>query len=87
MKYAFLCTLFPEQKVKEVAAKSKSNMQDAANALEWHIYEGLCENLEEEIRLLNLMPIGSFPQYYKDAFVKREIFTTSRSDKNVNIGF
>ena len=71
MKYAFLTLLVPKQLEHEVAGCSKRNMQDAANALQWHIYDGLCANFEEKIKLFNILPIGSFPQYYKNAFIKR----------------
>ena len=68
MKYAFLTTLIPAQMAEEVRQKSTHNMQDAANALQWNIYNGLCSNIDERITIFNVLPIGSFPQYYKDPF-------------------
>lgn len=86
MKYAFLTLLVPKQLEHEVAGCSKRNMQDAANALQWHIYDGLCANFEEKIKLFNVLPIGSFPQYYTKPFVKESTFT-DRVTEHINIGF
>ncbi len=62
-------------------------MQDAANALQWHIYEGFCANISESIRLFNVLPIGSFPQHYAKPFVKKTTFEDARCKDHVNIGF
>ena len=86
-EYAFLSCLVPEQMREVVYQNSKHNMQDAANALEWHIYDGLCQNLNCEVKIINILPIASYPQYYKKAFIKKEIFSTENSQENVNLGF
>ena len=78
----FLTTLIPKEMYEEIHKKSMYNMQDAANALQWHLYEGLCENYHQNIEILNVLPIGSFPQYYKDAFIRKKKINTG-----VNIGF
>ena len=78
----FLTTLIPEEMYEEVRKKSIYNMQDAASALQWHLYEGLCENYHQNIEILNILPVGSFPQYYKDAFIRKKKINTG-----VNIGF
>ena len=59
----FLTMMIPDTLKKEVALKSSHNMQDAADALEKHIYEGLSENLHTEPHVVNILPIDSFPQY------------------------
>ena len=51
--YAFLTMLIPKQIEREVDKLSIGNMQTAANALQWKIYNGLCENLERNVVLLN----------------------------------
>lgn len=83
MKYAMLATLIPHEKEGCFRRDSKSVMQDAASVLQWNIYRGLCENLGEHFPLFNILPAGSFPQYYKYPFIKKYPF-----DKNgKNIGF
>lgn len=86
-KYAFLSCLIPESMHEEVLENSKNNMQEAANTLQWHIYNGLCQNLGESITILNVLPISNFPQYYKKAFVRASLFDTFYSKDNKNIGF
>lgn len=84
--FLFLTCLVPRQIEDTVRSKSRSNMQDAANALQWHIYEGLCANLKTPPNVINALPIGSFPQYYRDAFVKRGEFSEN-SGRIINTGF
>ncbi len=58
-------------------------MQDAANALQWHLYNGLCVNLGKSIPVFNILPVGSFPQYYNRPFIKSYSF----DDEGKNIGY
>jgi len=69
-----------------ISQYSRKNMQDAANALQWHIYEGLCVNIDEEITIFNILPVGSFPQYYKYPFVCKSNFVDNNCN-HTNIGF
>ena len=87
MKYGFLTTLIPKHMEESVRQRSRYNMQDAANSLQWHIYEGLCANIEDEIKIFNILPIGSFPQYYSKAFVSTSTFDDDQNKRHVNIGF
>ena len=87
MKYAFLTMLIPHQLKDETRERSKNNMQDAASALQWHIYEGLCANIEESIKLFNILPVGSFPQYYSRPFIKKSTFDDEFNKEHVNIDF
>ncbi len=87
MEYAFLTTLIPPGMDERVREDSTYNMQDAANALQWHIIEGLTAQLGEKLSLFNILPIGSFPQYYSKAFIRTEKFAYGENTDNVNIGF
>ncbi len=81
--FLFLSLMIPKEIEEQVRKKSKNNMQDAANALQWHIYDGLCANLSKGIDVINVVPVGSFPQYYSEPFIKRERF----SENFLNVGF
>ncbi len=74
MNYAMLTTLIPEDQDREYREKSRNNMQDAANALQWNLYRGFCQNLGRNIPVINVLPVGSYPQYYADAFVRQRTF-------------
>ena len=86
-KIVFLTMLIPEIMYNKVNKKSKYNMQDAANALQWHLHEGLCQNYQQDIEMLNVLPVGSFPQYYDDAFIQEQQFASNTGNNNVNVGF
>lgn len=83
----FLTMMIPDALKEEVAQKSSHNMQDAADALEKHIYEGLSENLHTEPHVVNILPIDSFPQYYKDAIIKERPFGLGKRQDHINLGF
>ena len=83
----FLARMIPDSMKEEVAQKSSHNMQDAADALEKHIYEGLCLNLGFEPHIVNVLPIDSFPQYYKEALIKQTEFSLGQRTDHVNLGF
>lgn len=87
MKYAFLTMLFPEDLRQEVDYNSKRNMQDAANVLQHNIFSGLKANIDNEISVFNVMPVGSFPQYYRKAFIKESKFKIGENSENINLGF
>jgi hypothetical protein len=53
MNYAFVSMLIPHGMESELYNISEKNMQDAANALQWHLYNGLCQNLNTNILLIN----------------------------------
>lgn len=83
MKYAMLSMLIPEEQRASFRKKSRQVMQDAANAYQWHLYYGLCANLQEDVALFNVLPVGSFPQYCKYPFILSGQFAPSGR----NIGF
>lgn len=87
MKYAFLTCLIPKHLAQVVQKRSRHSMQDAANALQWNIYEGLCQNLDVPPKLLNVLPVSSFPQYYSRAFIHGQAFHAGNAVVNQNIGF
>lgn len=87
MNCAFLGLMIPQKLKKEVMSLSSHNMQDAADALQWHFYEGLCKNLNDGIYIINTLPVGSYPQYYKKPFLKSSNFSTKYKRQNLNVGF
>ncbi len=86
-KITFLSLLVPDEQKKTMLEKSKNNMQDAANALEWHIYNGLAAQLGDRVRLFNILPVGSFPQFYSEPFIPDSLFATGYRNDHENIGF
>ncbi len=83
MEYGMVSTLIPKEYETEFRANSRNTMQDAANALQWNIYSGLCANLGCEIPLFNILPCGNYPQYYKHPFISSFSFGSTGK----NLGF
>lgn len=83
MKYAMVSMLIPKEYEETFLRDGKKTMQDAASVLQWHIYNGLCENLGTKIPLFNILPCGSFPQYSKKVFVPKFSF----DQEGKNLGF
>lgn len=83
MKYAMLSTLIPIELEEEFRRNSSHTMQDAASVLQWNLYSGFCSNLQEDINLFNILPVDSFPQYYKYPFILQSNF----GKNGINVGF
>ena len=78
----FLGKLFPKEIEKEVKSKMKTGMQDAANALQWNIIEGLDLNNCGTIKILDYLPVDSYPKGYGDAVIEEYLF--QHSDKYIS---
>lgn len=87
MSITFLSELIPPNIKEEVRKNSVNYMMDAGNSLQWNIHQGLENNTGAEIHIINLLPIGSYPQYYKKAFIQRRTFATTSSRDHINVGF
>lgn len=79
--------MVPQELSDEVKHNSFNNMIDAANALEHNLIEGFIANLPTTPKIINALPIGSYPQYYKKAFIKNSVFQLGNRSDHENIGF
>ena len=70
----FLGKFFPKEKEAEIKLKMKSGMQDAANALQWNIIDGLDLNNCGTVKLLDYLPVDSYPKGYEEREIKEYIF-------------
>ena len=86
-EYVFLSLMIPKELSNDVKQNSSNNMADAANALEHNLMQGLAENLSVPPKIINVLPIGSYPQYYSELFVKKSKFKLCNRDNHENIGF
>lgn len=83
MEYGFVSLLIPQEYEEVFCGCAKSTMQDAANALQWNLYRGLCKNLGQDISLFNILPCGSYPQYYNRFRIPHFLF----DKKGQNLSF
>lgn len=82
----FLGKLFPREKEKEIKSKMRSGMQDAANALQWNIIDGLDANNCGTIKILDNLPVDSYPGGYSDRHIDEYVFQHTkkyRSDDKI----
>lgn len=75
----FLGKLFPKEKAAEIKSKMRTGMQEAANALQWNIIDGLDGNSCGTVRILDYLPIDSYPNGYADKTIDEYVF--SHTDK------
>lgn len=66
-KIALLFGYFSKESYDEILCKSKGGMQNAANALQVALLEGI-GTLHNDVEIFNFPYIGSFPQRYKSVF-------------------
>lgn len=86
-EYIFLSLMIPQEIADEVKQYSSNNMADAANALEHNLMEGFAANLPTPPKVINVLPIGSYPQYYRKAIVKKSTFQLCGRSDHENLGF
>ena len=75
----FLGRLFPREREQEIKGKMKTGLQDAANALQWNLIDGMEENDIGRIKVINYLPVDAYPNGYTDKFI--EGFTFQHTDK------
>ena len=86
-EYVFLSLMIPQQLAAEVKENSTNTMADAANALEHNLMQGFAANLLTAPKIVNMLPIGSYPQYYKKPFIKESTFSLCGRADHINLGF
>ncbi|WP_439504240.1 glycosyltransferase [Sediminibacterium sp.] len=86
MKIIFLTGLFPENIREDIHKKSKGVVQYAADSLQWAIVEGL-DSQTDNLQILNLPYIGSYPLRYKDLKIKSFKFSHKSGSNDLNVGF
>ena len=86
-EYVFLSLMIPKELASEVKHNSSNNMADAANSIEHNLMNGFAENLSIPPKIINVLPIGSYPQYYSESFIKASYFQLCNCNSHENIGF
>jgi len=84
---AFLGGLFPKEKEQEIIHNSLSNIQNAANNLQWELINGLDHNLVTPVKIVNSLYIGSYPFLYKKIIIPTYKFKHCQKSEDINVGF
>jgi len=83
----FLGGLFPKETESEILSHSIGAVQNAANALQWNLVEGLDANLKHPVRILNALYIGSYPKRYKKLMIRGYSFQHTKQAEDYNVPF
>lgn len=83
----FLSRLIPYEIELEVRAKMSNTMDEAAIAWQHHIIEGIERNINAPIKLLNYLPIKSYPKSYVDAYIRKSYFSHRDGVQDINLSF
>lgn len=59
----FMGPLYQREQEAEIRRHTRIHGSGAANSFQWNIIDGLCENLGQGIRVINVLPIGAWPKY------------------------
>lgn len=79
----FLGPLFQREQEALILENTPSNtIQNQANAFQWNVIEGLLENGVRDIQIINVLPVGTFPNGYRQIVLKDKNW----GDNNKEIG-
>lgn len=81
-KVALLFGCFPSENYSEIISNSKGGVQNAADALQKSLIEGL-GSLCLDLDIINLPYLGSYPKRYKSLFSPKGRFTINTQLGNV----
>lgn len=87
MEVLCLMGLHPTGYEDEIAKNCISGMQTAANKFQWGIVNGITNNENVHVRILNSMYIGSFPKRYRKLIIPTFPFCHKDGADDLNVGF
>lgn len=76
MNVLLMSLIYPEECYQEVAAQSKSGMQNQIDSYQKSFWEGISQCLQsgEELHGINALPVGVFPLHYRKWLLKRGLY-------------
>ena len=87
MDILFLSRTIPDEFDAEVRSKMINTMDDAAIAWQKHIIDGLDQVNSSPVKIFNFLPVRSWPGGYKEAFIKKTIYSHSGITDDINLPF
>lgn len=84
--FYFIGSLFPPNLEMEINRNSIGQLDNAANALQWHLVEGFIQN-NSKMKILTLPGVGTYPKNYKKIFIGNTDFTASTNIKGYSLPF
>ena len=68
--YIFIGLIYPEEERERILKNSKVGLESAANNYQWALIKGMFIVNGERLKILNSIPMGTYPKYNKILFEK-----------------
>jgi len=82
----FLGLLYEKQRENEILKLSKAGLSNAVNKFQWNVIDGLNENMDKPLEVINLLPVGTYPKSYKRLFLMTKKWNYESMINNIEIG-
>ena len=86
MKILFLGCLFDEKEENDLLKESKIGLPGAVNTYQWNLIKGLDKVLKTPVDIVNVLPVGTYPKYFKNLILKTKRWSHSLGAKDLEIG-
>jgi len=83
----FLSRVIPLDIKDEVLSKRKGTMSESGESLQWKIIEGLDANLNHPVKMMNYLPVQSYPTSYDEPYIHRREFSHTKGAQDVCLPF
>ncbi|MCH5296315.1 MAG: glycosyltransferase [Ruminococcus sp.] len=70
----FMGPLFRREQEEYLLNLSKTGLLNAGNTFQWGLIDGICDNLEEGISIINVLPVGTWPNKFKKLVLKDNVW-------------
>ncbi|NLG16003.1 MAG: glycosyltransferase family 4 protein [Fibrobacter sp.] len=87
MQILFFGVFCRKEEEAHLIKNSNIGVQGAVISFQWNLIEGLIANLEAPISILNFLPVGTYPKYYKKIILKSVEWRKSKYVTDKTIGF
>lgn len=86
MRLLILGCLFDEKEECNLLHKSKTGLAGSVNTYQWNLIKGLDKNLKNPVDIINVLPVGIFPKYFKDPVLKTRRWSHLPGANDLEIG-
>lgn len=87
MKILFLSLLFEKEDETKLLECSKIGLQGAINTFQWALIDGLDKNLDIPMQILNSLPIGTYPRFYRELLIHSKSWNHCTGANDKSVGF
>ena len=86
MRYLFLAPIYRKEEENTHLALSNGIMAPSSNIFPWEIINGLEEQGDNVVDIVNVLPVGTYPRQYKKMLLKTKRWSHNGKSENTEIG-